>query len=662
MKSEKSNKRPFLAFGIIALLVLVGIGTAHLAIYTEIGNVQSEKTDHSPGHSVKIARSTFITDFVEAEVVQSDSSEPIRFPKPEKDLPGLDSPTSKGLPLGDQIDACLSEVVSWNDLVNIGVIMHRLNPTDFDIWIIRKAGAFDWKGVLIVKHCAEGAGYSSRIIDDKVRLALSNIPMFRKYSLPITDSKGYFSLWDRYVLYGYRYAEELNWETSRWNKTSGFLALRSVRDWYERAFYRCNPDIPVAESQRGTRWHEAGRLMDCFFVFYKLGVQDALHYALQEWQWLNSKLWLGNHFGYAPEFPNWEYSGMAVFPTVARLHLDGTSLGNWSRVTIDLQCRYTSRSWGSPQWHEKYRVVEHHNPSNSERRLDGTLDAWILLHTFYPLFNSGNQTNMRNMLEGNGITQASVGLIESDLRLAGTNAFRSSSSSNCSDWATAEAALCFFLSGISTQEGSGLAIPLASDEYDSLNFRHFEFDAVDHRIKIPVWNGTILEFMYGNTPVTRYFGTTGIYDITFAPDWNSISNVTRVSDLYSNEVYLIPHQLAGPCAPPFLTPGIVALLILVGIALVYVLVSASALASFLGDTTEAIIIVAIMLINAILGFAQEYRLETAIDELRKYLSYTTAVLRDEKKGTIDTKELVPGDCLLSNWRCCSSRDQAAGGQ
>ena len=79
--------------------------------------------------------------------------------------------------------------------------------------------------------------------------------------------------------------------------------------------------------------------------------------------------------------------------------------------------------------------------------------------------------------------------------------------------------------------------------------------------------------------------------------------------------------------------------------LVYVLIFASAIASFLGDTTEAIIIVAIMLANAVLGFSHEFRSERALEELKKYLSYTTIVFRDGKKHTIDTKELVPGDIV-----------------
>ena len=445
--------------------------------------------------------------------------------------------------LADQINACLREVTSWKDLANIGVVMHKSSLDDFDTWITSRANASDWKGVFAVKRYAEQAGYSSSTIDAKVKLALSNIPMFNNYSLPKTDTSGsgYFWPWDRYVLYGYRYAEELNWGTGRWNKTSGFLALKSMRDWYGRAFYRCNPDIPVADSLYGTRWHQAGSLMDSFFIFYKLGVKDALDYAVQEWRWLNNKLWFNDHFNYAPSSSSWEFSGISVFPNVAKLHLNGTSLGNWSRVMTDLQYRYTSSLWSSPQWHGTYKVAEHHHPGNPERRLDGTLDAWIMLNTFYGLFNSGNRTNMKNMLEGNGVTQAWVGLNASDLRRTTTNLFRLTSSSSYSDSSTALAALGLFLIGISPQDGRGLAIPLISDrhsDYASLNYRHFEFDYTNRKIKIPVWGGTTLKFIYGKTGATEYFETTGIYNITFTSDWNSISQVVKVSNLYFDEYYL----------------------------------------------------------------------------------------------------------------------------
>jgi len=79
--------------------------------------------------------------------------------------------------------------------------------------------------------------------------------------------------------------------------------------------------------------------------------------------------------------------------------------------------------------------------------------------------------------------------------------------------------------------------------------------------------------------------------------------------------------------------------------LVYVLVFASAIAGFLGETTETIIIVTIVLANAVLGFALEHRSERAVDELRKYLSYTAIVVRSGKKSSINTGKLVPGDVV-----------------
>jgi len=79
--------------------------------------------------------------------------------------------------------------------------------------------------------------------------------------------------------------------------------------------------------------------------------------------------------------------------------------------------------------------------------------------------------------------------------------------------------------------------------------------------------------------------------------------------------------------------------------LVYALMFASVIAGFLGEMTEAAIIITIVVINAILGFVQEYRSEKAVDELRRYISYEAIVFRDGKKHPIDTKELVPGDLV-----------------
>ena len=73
--------------------------------------------------------------------------------------------------------------------------------------------------------------------------------------------------------------------------------------------------------------------------------------------------------------------------------------------------------------------------------------------------------------------------------------------------------------------------------------------------------------------------------------------------------------------------------------LVYVLIFASALSAFLGEITEAVIIVVIMLVNAVLGFALEHKSERAVDELRKYLSYDATVVRNGKKTVVDARKI-----------------------
>ena len=333
--------------------------------------------------------------------------------------------------LADRINRTVESVSDWNDLVSIGTVMCQSSLSDFDSWITRSADSSDWKNVFYIKSHSEHAGFSSSTIDAKVRLALHKMPMFEKYSLPITDigtdiSPSTFWPQNRPPLHGYRYSRELAQDTDRWNAYSGFLGLKNVRDSLGTPFYSANPDTNEAKVMSyGPRWLDAGNLMDAFLILSKEGIEDSLDYAVNEWVWLNSNLWKNDHFTYANAWLGWEFSAMDVLPNVMRLHLNGRSLENPERVVTDLQSRYLRTSWQSPQWSVIGPVATHHNPSNAERRLDGTLGAWIMNHTFYSLLDPDNQAKMRDMLEGNGVTQAWKGLVSSDLRQDGSGLVQS---------------------------------------------------------------------------------------------------------------------------------------------------------------------------------------------------------------------------------------------
>jgi Ca2+-transporting ATPase len=80
--------------------------------------------------------------------------------------------------------------------------------------------------------------------------------------------------------------------------------------------------------------------------------------------------------------------------------------------------------------------------------------------------------------------------------------------------------------------------------------------------------------------------------------------------------------------------------------LILILLVAVGLSIALGHATEAIVIGAIVLLAAVLGFVQEYRAERAIEALRQMAAPTATVLRDGKEVDVPARELVPGDVLL----------------
>ena len=85
--------------------------------------------------------------------------------------------------------------------------------------------------------------------------------------------------------------------------------------------------------------------------------------------------------------------------------------------------------------------------------------------------------------------------------------------------------------------------------------------------------------------------------------------------------------------------------------LVIILVISATVSAYLAiqegePMTDAYVILLIVVMNAILGFVQEYRAEKAVEALKKMVSPHVLVLRDGKEQSIDSKDLVPGDITL----------------
>ncbi len=79
--------------------------------------------------------------------------------------------------------------------------------------------------------------------------------------------------------------------------------------------------------------------------------------------------------------------------------------------------------------------------------------------------------------------------------------------------------------------------------------------------------------------------------------------------------------------------------------LVVVLIGAGILSYLVGDPLDTLVIFAIVIVNGLLGFFQEYKAERAIDELKKMGAQRATVKRNGKLVQIDAKDLVPGDVV-----------------
>lgn len=103
-----------------------------------------------------------------------------------------------------------------------------------------------------------------------------------------------------------------------------------------------------------------------------------------------------------------------------------------------------------------------------------------------------------------------------------------------------------------------------------------------------------------------------------------------------------PNEL--PEAPP---PSLVKLFLSqFASVIVWVLIGAAIISGLLEDWLDAAAIFAIVFLNGLLGFVQEFRAERSLAALRKMSVATAQVLRDGVLRSIPARELVPGDVIL----------------
>ena len=80
--------------------------------------------------------------------------------------------------------------------------------------------------------------------------------------------------------------------------------------------------------------------------------------------------------------------------------------------------------------------------------------------------------------------------------------------------------------------------------------------------------------------------------------------------------------------------------------MILILLGAAVVAGVIGELTDTLIIIAIVIANAVIGFIQEFRAEKAIEALKQMAAPMAAVFRDGSVRSVASRDIVPGDVVL----------------
>ncbi len=80
--------------------------------------------------------------------------------------------------------------------------------------------------------------------------------------------------------------------------------------------------------------------------------------------------------------------------------------------------------------------------------------------------------------------------------------------------------------------------------------------------------------------------------------------------------------------------------------IIWILIAAALISFFIGETVDSIVILVLVIINAVIGFIQEYNADKSIEALKKLMNLKAVIKRNGKIIEINAEQLVPGDIIL----------------
>ncbi len=353
-----------------------------------------------------------------------------------------------------------------------------------------------------------------------------------------------FFLHNRYSLYAYQWAEQLNYQTSKWNLSQAYKVFNDSVTAYGKPVLCVGSDRRGWGISYGPRYYdECAETIDTYLIFNLQGIDDGLVQAKYWWKWENANLWVngsnGQYYKYAYGWDTFECEAGSFDQIIWKLYTINQSIPNVNNLLIDTETRALSNGWVSPQWAD-YVVM--HAVGNSQQRLENTITSWGAMLGFYGNMTSKMQNQTRELLTGSDTMAPAWNLtLQSKVYDDAAKMFKIHSDASVSTEATSDGA--FLLGLLSTVPVTGsLAVPLQECAYQDINNvidgSVYQVNLENNTVTLTVSSpGTFLS-LFGLDIIEYNLDKQGVWQLTFASNWNSIISKNYLSEIPKTRSYL----------------------------------------------------------------------------------------------------------------------------
>ena len=351
-------------------------------------------------------------------------------------------------------------------------------------------------------------------------------------------------------MYAYQWAAQLKYETSKWNLSAAYAVFNDSVTDFGKPILCVGDDGTGWGISYGPRYYDEGaETIDMYLTFWLLGEQDGLTQAQYWWNWVNSNLWdtadysNGSLYKYALKWTAFECEAGGMDQIIWKLYNYDPSILNVNNLLTDMETRALSQGWSSPQWAD-YVVVHasgvNGSGGNTQQRLENTIISWGAMLGFYGDMTSTMQSQVQELLDGSAGPAWSL-ILQSQVYDNSNSMFRIHSDASDSVEATADGAVLLML--LSTVPISGsLAVPLADSTYQDINNiidgGISNINLTSRTVTVSVTTPGTFRSMFGTDVFDYTLSSSGVWQLTFASDWNTITSETLLSALPNSRLYL----------------------------------------------------------------------------------------------------------------------------